>query len=106
MTNEATTLALIAILGTVVTGLFKLLSNNTKALDKMSHSMGEVAKSNKRIADESKQRNGHLGELIVKQGVIAMQNKEQIVDNIKGLTINKQTVHQQTVEHEIVKNKE
>lgn len=106
MTNEATTLALIAILGTVVTGLFKLLSNNTKALDKMSHSMGEVAKSNKRIADESKQRNGHLGELIVKQGEIAMQNKDQIVDNIKGLTINKQTVHQQTVEHEIVKNKE
>lgn len=104
--NDASTLALIGILGTTVGGLFKLLSANTKATDKlastMTHvavSMKEVAKSNKRIATESEKRNGHLAE-------ISVENKDQILKAIHGLTIDKQTVHHQTVEHETVNNKE
>lgn len=104
--NDASTLALIGILGTTVGGLFKLLNDNTKATDKlsgaMSHvaiSMGEVAKSNKRIATESEKRNGHLAE-------ISVENKDQILKAINGLTIDKQTVHHQVVEHEQVISKE
>ena len=61
---------------------------------------------NKRIADgierqarESAERNGHLAD-------ISVENKKQILRAISGLTIDKQTVHHQTVEHEKVINKE
>lgn len=88
--TEATTLALVAILGTVITALFKLLDNNTKALRSLSD-------TNDKMARESKQRNGHLGELILKQGEMAIHNKEQVIDTVKGLVIDKQTVNHQHV---------
>jgi len=68
------------------------------AIGEMAKSMQKVADSNKRIADESKQRNGHLAE-------IAVENKQQIMDRLDGIIINKQTVHQQVVENETVKKK-
>jgi len=71
----------------------------SKAIADMADGMQAVAISNERIADESEKRNGHLAE-------ISLENKDQIIKAIKGLTINKQTVHQQVVEHEKVMNKE
>jgi hypothetical protein len=65
----------------------------------MAEAMNQVAISNERIADESKARNGHLAE-------ISVQNKDQIITEIRGLTINKQTVKKQIVENEQVLNKE
>jgi hypothetical protein len=55
MENNSTTLALIAILGTVITALFKLLSDNNKALN-------NLAEVNRTGNEEAKARNGHLGE--------------------------------------------
>ena len=76
------------------------------AVDKMANGMEKVAETNrdialatKRGADEAKARNGHLAE-------ISMQNKEQIIEAVHGLVIDKQTVHNQFVEHEQVNNKE
>jgi len=97
--NDATIFALVGILGSVITALFKLLNTNTKALDRNTIAMESVAKSNKRIADESKQRNGHLAE-------ITMEARNTVLDRIDGVIINKQTVHNQIVEHETVKKKE
>jgi flagellar biosynthesis/type III secretory pathway chaperone len=71
----------------------------SKAIAEMAEAMQQVAVSNERIADESKARNGHLAE-------ISVQNKDQIVTEIRGLTIEKQTVHNQVVEHEQVISKE
>lgn len=71
----------------------------SKAISNMGEAMQKVAVSNERIADESEKRNGHLAE-------ISVENKDQIMKAIKGLTINKQTVKHQTVEHEQVINKE
>ena len=71
----------------------------SKAISLMAENMDKVAISNERIADESEKRNGHLAQ-------ISMENKEQIITAIKGLTIDKQTVHQQTVQHETVISKE
>jgi len=78
----------------------------SKAIAQMALGMEKVATSNERIADESKARNGHLGELIVSQTEMTMENKDQIITAINGLTINKQTVHKQIVENEQVLNKE
>lgn len=71
----------------------------SKAIANMAKGMENVAISNERIANESEKRNGHLAE-------ISVQNKDQILDAIKGLTIEKQTVHKQVVEHEQVLSKE
>lgn len=49
-------LAAIALAGTICTGFFALLRGALK----------DLTKSNERIADEAKQRNGHLADLIVK----------------------------------------
>ena len=63
MINEsATTLALIAIVGTVITALFKLLNDNSKALVKVAESSEKVAQATTKAAKEAKDRNGHLGE--------------------------------------------
>lgn len=97
--TEATILALVAILGTVVTALFKLLDNNTKAVDKMVQAMEHVAHTNTRIADESEKRNGHLAEIII-------ESRDVVSNKIDGIIIEKQTVHNQTVEHETVISKE
>ena len=76
------------------------------AVDKMANGMEKVADTNKDIAeatkrgaDEAKERNGHLAE-------ISMQNKEQIIDAVHGIVIDKQTVHTQFVENEKVNHKE
>lgn len=73
--------------------------NLAKAIADMAEGMQLVATSNERIADESERRNGHLAE-------ISVQNKDQIITEIRKLTINKQTVKQQIVEHEEVISKE
>jgi hypothetical protein len=86
--DSAIVLALIGILGSTIATLFKLLDNNTKAVN-------SLVETNDRMARESKERNGHLAE-------IAVDNKNQIMDRIDGMIINKQTVHHQTVEHEQV----
>jgi len=77
-----------------------------QAVEKMANGMEKVADTNKDIAiatkrgaDEAKARNGHLAE-------ISMQNKDQIIDAVHGLVIDKQTVHNQVVEHEHVNSKE
>lgn len=57
--DETVALAAIALSGTICTGFFALLG-------KLSKSMDRLTDSNTRIADEAKQRNGHLAELIIK----------------------------------------
>lgn len=69
-----------------------------KALDNVAKTNREIAQATKRGADEAKARNGHLAE-------ISMQNKDQIIEAVHGLVIDKQTVHNQFVEHETVKRK-
>jgi hypothetical protein len=71
----------------------------SKAISNMAQGMRKVAESNERIADESEKRNGHLAQ-------ISVENKDQILSAINGLTIEKQTVKRQVVEHEQVINKE
>ena len=58
-----------------------------------------VADATERSAREAETRNGHLAE-------ISIQNKDSIIEAVKGIIIAKQTVKQQTVQHETVLNKE
>lgn len=90
--DSAIVLALISIIAAAMVSLFKLLDNNTKALQSLSE-------TNDRMAKESEKRNGHLAE-------ISIENKEQIINRIDGMVIQKQTVHNQTVKHEHVESKE
>jgi len=78
----------------------------SQAVEKMANGMEKVAETNKAIAlatkrgaDEAKERNGHLAD-------ISNQNKNQIIETIHGLVINKQTVHNQFVENEQVNHKD
>lgn len=76
MDNTAVTLALIGIVGTVITALFKLLQANTQAQVKTAETNALIAEETKLSRQEAelgrkaqekgfreaKQRNGHLGE--------------------------------------------
>lgn len=80
----------------------------TKAIAGMASAMQDVATSNARIADESKERNGHLGELIIEQGkqanVLADTAIKKVIQGVQNVKTQK-VVHQ-TVENETVLNKE
>lgn len=65
----------------------------------LSRAFNRVAEATEKGAREAEARNGHLAE-------ISMTNKTQIIEAIHGLTIDKQTVHHQTVQHEKVIRKE
>ena len=67
--NSPVMYALVGIIGTVVVSLFKLLGDNTRALQRMAEATDKVAKTTEKVAqatekgnEEAKQRNGHLGE--------------------------------------------
>lgn len=64
--DSPSSLALIGIVGTVVAGLFKLVTDtikaNTKAIEKMADSSQKIADATEKGNREAKERNGHLGE--------------------------------------------
>lgn len=90
MTENSIALALIAIVGGVITSLFKLLNNNTKAI--------------KSLDEGSRERNGHLGEMVAKQSAFTKESTNQILKAVQGIP--KQNVQEQNVEHQTVKSKE
>lgn len=107
--GDGVTLALVAIVGTVITALFKLLNDNTNALSKVAHSSQLVADETKELRKETrkgnkeaKDRNGHLAELVVKQSEATQAIADQAV---KQITRSVQKVDTQTVEHQTVKDK-
>lgn len=83
MADNSIPLATIALSGTICTGFFALLG-------KLSKSMDRLTDSNTRIADEAKQRNGHLAELVIK-------TTQDIKDSMD------KPVNVQTVETQVVK---
>jgi hypothetical protein len=95
--ESAAILALITILGSTLVALFKLLDNNTKALQSLSD-------TNDKMAKESKQRNGHLGEMITAQSQQTAKNDIAILKAVNNITAT-QHVDTQQVEHQIVKEK-
>ncbi|MDQ0923352.1 Mg2+ and Co2+ transporter CorA [Pseudarthrobacter sp. W1I19] len=64
--DSPSSLALIGIVGTVVAGLFKLVTDtikaNTIAVKEMADSSRKIAEATEKGNREAKERNGHLGE--------------------------------------------
>lgn len=77
----------------------------SKAIKDMAGATGRVADATKQTAEEAKQRNGHLAELIVQNSentaVLAKQAVKQITAKIES-----QTIKDQNVIHQHVKFKE
>lgn len=99
---EQIIIALIALIGALTAGFFKLIDRQTTVHEKLVSSMDKVAESNDKIADatekgnsEAEQRNGHLAELTI-------QSQEQMLEAIQKIG-NKQTVEEQNVIHQTVK---
>lgn len=103
------------ILKLVVQPLLALLRENTKAQKLLADGMGKVAKSNEKIAvetkalreetrrgnEQSEKRNGHLGELIIQQG----ENTKAIADaTVSKIIEGVQNVKEQKVDTQIVKS--
>lgn len=134
--DNAVAIAAIALTGTIATGFFALINKQNKTHEKLVMAMDRVAESgdlqakvtkdgfsklvseNKRGNDESKERNGHLGELIVKQADIMSGIADGASDKIIGAVqhiqtshvkqqiIDKSTVKNETVENETITKKE
>lgn len=90
MDENAVALALITIVGGVITSLFKLLNNNTKAI--------------KSLDEGSRERNGHLGEMVKSQAEFTKKSTNQILKAVQSIPT--QNVQEQKVEHQTVKSKE
>lgn len=126
VSGDAVNLALVGLIGAVITALFKLLDANTKAIGKLVHSSDKVAKATTKSAKEAKQRNGHLGDQSLHIAkLIAVQNKDikelkesnaKIATTLSKsaliaaedrdiLTASTQHVDNQTVEHQTIKGK-
>ncbi len=130
MSDSTVPLAAIGLVGTilalVVTPLFKLLNANTRALEKVAHSSKEVAKATQKSAKEAKERNGHLGDQNLKlAALVTAQNDDvrEVKENTRKtaeilsksaliaaedrdiLTGGVQVIHEQNVEHQVVKEK-
>lgn len=83
--DNAVALAVVGLLGTVFAALFKLLNDNTKALNKVASSSEQVAKETAKGNREAKQRNGHLGEQNVQiTRLIADQSKDLSAIRVSG----------------------
>lgn len=112
MNETPIALALIALIGTLAAGFFKLLGDTNKALTKLADSgenqakqMGKVAQATKQGADEAKQRNGHLGEQNLQIIKLVKSQGELIVDSIENVAeqhVKKQVVDNQEVKVETV----
>lgn len=113
--TEATVLALVAIVGSVVAGLFKLLTDNTKAQSENTKAMKALVAETRKGNVEAAQRNGHLGEQnenITSMIIAHAKESQLLVDTavervseiVKGATnIEQQNVKSQTVERVITK---
>lgn len=84
----------------IITVLTESRDANTKATQKNTEAMMEVANATKKAADEAEKRNGHLAEL-------QLASQKMIADNFAAIhNINEQKVQHQTVMNETVKTKE
>lgn len=81
--DNAVALALIAIVGSVITALFKLLNNNTKAI--------------KSLDEGSRERNGHLGELVERGRTESLEGISKVLAHLDTQHVSKQTVDKQIV---------
>lgn len=106
--DNAVALAALTLAGTLAAGFFKLLN-------KLTHSIDENTKSNRKIAEklelvakattkgnqEAKSRNGHLAELVIQQGesirALADSAADRIIETV-------QHIEKQSVEHQVVKD--
>ena len=72
----------------------------SEAISLMAKSSNKVAEATVRSANEAKQRNGHLAELIITQGEMVKNIAESATDKIIGAV---QHVDTQKVEHQVIK---
>lgn len=94
--NDSLGIALVAAVGSVIAGFFKLIDNQNKlhaklaqSIDKMASSSEKVAKATQQGNREAKERNGHLAEMTIQQG-------DRIADLVGN--VNKQHVATQVVD--------
>lgn len=80
MTDSTVALAVVALFGTVFTALFKLLNDNTKALNKMTIASEKIAVETAKGNREAKQRNGHLGQQNVQIAVMLNAQTAQLTN--------------------------
>ena len=79
----------------------KMADNSGKNAD----NMGKLAQYTKEGNEQSAERNGHLGELIVKQGTITKEIADSAVEKIVS-TVGVQHVDKQEVAHQHIESKE
>lgn len=103
--ESAAVLALIAIVGSVITAQFKVINSGAKATEKQAKATEDLVKETRKGNKEAKDRNGHLGELII-------QSMESTKTVTKGATqtiidavghVNTQHISNQTVDHQEIK---
>lgn len=122
MADGNVAIAAITLAGSIAAGFFTLVNKQNKTHEKIAKAVEnlasqsgkvvtsneEIAKATNRSADEAKERNGHIAELIVGQGEMIQEVAKNTTEAIiKGVSeIDEQKVHNQTVEHSTVNERE
>lgn len=71
-----------------------------KTFNKFVEALDRLTSSNQRIADEAKERNGHLAQLVIENRQEATKSNHRIIQAVKNLKV--QNVEQQNVENQTV----
>lgn len=104
MDDTSVSLALIGIVGAVITTLFKQLNNTTKALNANTKAHLTVAKEIKKGNLEAKERNGHLAELVMESSkqteAIATKATKSIIDGV--LNVKEQHIEKSTIDKQVI----
>lgn len=109
--DNAVAIAALTLTGTIATGFFALMRQQNRTHEKLSDSLDKVADTNnliatktervakatERSADESRQRNGHIAELII-------ESRDKIIKSTAH--VDRQEVDEQIVMDQVIKNKE
>ena len=102
--DTAVFLAVLALFSTMVLGLFKIIDTQNKAQALLTEALNKNTESNARIADESKERNGHLADLAKENQKANVQGNIQMMKALKD--IQTQNVKEQTVAHQTINSQE
>lgn len=90
--DNTVALAALTLAGTIAGGFFTLVNKQNKTHEKLATTMDRVALATEKSADEAKERNGHLAELIIET---AKNTKEEMNKPVNVQTVETQVVREQ-----------
>ncbi len=91
--DNAIIMALVVIVGSVITGMFKLLNSNTKAQNRMVDAQNRMTDAQKDLVrahnkgnKEAEKRNGHIAEMVIDNRKAIQEGNKKVIQAVECLS--------------------